>query len=49
MSGTECRATDETTSIEAFCDQLRWNDLYYLLARGLRSSAATGQTRAGRV
>jgi L-arabinose isomerase len=35
MSRIECLAIDEETSIEAFCYQLRWNDLYYLLARGL--------------
>jgi L-arabinose isomerase len=35
MSGIEFLAIDEHTSIDAFRDQLRWNDLYYLLARGL--------------
>jgi L-arabinose isomerase len=35
MSGLEFLLIDETTSIDRFRDQLRWNDLYYLLARGL--------------
>jgi L-arabinose isomerase len=35
MSGIEFLAIDEDTSIDAFRDQLRWNDLYYLLAKGL--------------
>jgi len=35
MSGIEFLAIDEQTSIEAFRDQLRRNDLCYLLARGL--------------
>lgn len=35
MSGIEFLAIDEHTSIDAFRDHLRWNDLYYLLARGL--------------
>ena len=26
---------DETTQLDRFRDQLRWNDLYYLLARAL--------------
>ena len=35
MSGTEFLLIDETTQLDRFRDQLRWNDLYYLLARGL--------------
>ena len=35
MSGTEFVLIDETTQLDRFRDQLRWNDLYYLLARAL--------------
>ena len=35
MSGVEFVVIDETTEIESFRDRLRWNDLYYLLAKGL--------------
>ena len=35
MSGTEFLLIDETTQVDRFRDQLRWNDLYYLLARAL--------------
>jgi L-arabinose isomerase len=35
MSGTEFLLIDETTQLDRFRDQLRWNDLYYLLARAL--------------
>lgn len=35
MSGIECLVIDETTQLGSFRDRLRWNDLYYLLARGL--------------
>ena len=35
MSGVEFLLIDEHTSLDRFRDQLRWNDLYYLLARGL--------------
>ncbi|HSW42582.1 MAG TPA: L-arabinose isomerase [Patescibacteria group bacterium] len=35
MSGIEFVVIDEQTTIDAFRDRLRWNDLYYLLARGL--------------
>jgi L-arabinose isomerase len=35
MSGIEFLVIDETTEIEAFRDKLRWNDLYYLLAKGI--------------
>jgi L-arabinose isomerase len=35
MSGVEFVGIDESTEIEAFRDRLRWNDLYYLLAKGL--------------
>ena len=35
MSGVEFLVIDETTTVDAFRDRLRWNDLYYLLSRGL--------------
>jgi L-arabinose isomerase len=35
MSGIEYLVIDEDTQLDAFRDRLRWNDLYYLLARGL--------------
>jgi L-arabinose isomerase len=35
MSGIEYLVIDENTELDAFRDRLRWNDLYYLLARGL--------------
>ncbi len=35
MSDVEFVSIDETTELEAFRDRLRWNDLYYLLAKGL--------------
>jgi L-arabinose isomerase len=35
MSGVEFLLIDEHTSLDRFQDQLRWNDLYYLLAKGL--------------
>ena len=35
MSGIEFLVIDEHTRIDAFRDQLRWNDLYYLLAKGI--------------
>ena len=35
MSGIEFLLIDETTELDQFRDQLRWNDLYYLLARAL--------------
>jgi len=35
MSGIEFLAIGEHTSIDAFRDHLRWNELYYLLAKGL--------------
>jgi L-arabinose isomerase len=35
MSGVEFLSIDEATELPAFLDRLRWNDLYYLLARGL--------------
>jgi L-arabinose isomerase len=35
MAGVECLVIDETTRIESFRDQLRWNDLYHHLAKGL--------------
>jgi L-arabinose isomerase len=35
MAGVEFLLIDERTEEDAFKDKLRWNDLYYLLARGL--------------
>jgi L-arabinose isomerase len=35
MSGIEFLAIDADTQLDAFRDQVRWNDLYYHLARGL--------------
>jgi L-arabinose isomerase len=35
MSGVEFLVIDEDTTLDGFRDQLRWNDLYWLLARGL--------------
>jgi L-arabinose isomerase len=35
MSGIEFLAIDADTRLEPFRDQLRWNDLYYHLARGI--------------
>ena len=35
MSGVEFVLIDETTELDRFRDQLRWNDLYYHLAGGL--------------
>jgi L-arabinose isomerase len=35
MCGVEFVVIDESTELEAFRDRLRWNDLYYLLAKGL--------------
>ena len=35
MAGIECVAIDSSTSIPQFKDQLRWNDVYYLVNRGL--------------
>jgi L-arabinose isomerase len=35
MSGIEFLLIDEHTALDRFRDQLHWNDLYYLLARGL--------------
>ncbi|MEO5966008.1 MAG: L-arabinose isomerase [Candidatus Limnocylindrales bacterium] len=35
MSGVEILVIDEATTLDAFRDQLRWNDLYWLLAKGL--------------
>jgi L-arabinose isomerase len=33
--GTELLVIDETTELDGFADQIRWNDLYHHLARGL--------------
>jgi L-arabinose isomerase len=35
MSGVEYLVIDERTTLDGFRDQLRWNDLYWLLAKGL--------------
>jgi L-arabinose isomerase len=35
MTGVELLVIDEATTLDAFRDQLRWNDLYWLLAKGL--------------
>ena len=35
MSGVEFLLIDERTELDGFRDRLRWNDLYYLLSRGL--------------
>ena len=35
MSGVELLVIDERTTLDAFRDQIRWNDLYWLLAKGL--------------
>ncbi|HSV86441.1 MAG TPA: L-arabinose isomerase [Levilinea sp.] len=35
MAGVEFLLIDETTTVESFKEKLRWNDLYYHLARGL--------------
>jgi L-arabinose isomerase len=35
MSGIEFLLIDETTDVDRFREQLRWNDLYYLLAKGV--------------
>ena len=35
MAGIECVTIDSGTQIEQFKKELRWNDMYYLLAKGL--------------
>ena len=35
MAGIEFLLIDENTCVEEFREKLRWNELYYLLARGL--------------
>jgi L-arabinose isomerase len=35
MAGIEFLSIDESTRLEEFKDKLRWNELYYLLAKGL--------------
>ena len=35
MSGVELLVIDETTTLDSFRDKLRWNDLYWHLAKGL--------------
>jgi L-arabinose isomerase len=35
MTGVELLMIDADTTVDTFRDQLRWNDLYWLLAKGL--------------
>jgi L-arabinose isomerase len=35
MAGIEFLLIDEDTRVEDFKDKLRWNEMYYLLAKGL--------------
>jgi L-arabinose isomerase len=35
MAGIEYLLIDDTTQVEEFKDKLRWNELYYLLAKGI--------------
>ncbi len=35
MAGVEFLLIDEKTEVESFKDKLRWNDLYYLLNKGI--------------
>jgi len=35
MAGMEFLLIDHTTTVPAFQKELRWNDLYYYLAKGL--------------
>lgn len=35
MAGVEFLLIDEKTEVASFKEQLRWNDLYYHLAKGL--------------
>jgi L-arabinose isomerase len=35
MAGIEFLLIDETTQVEEFKDKLRWNELYYLLSKGI--------------
>ena len=35
MAGIEFLLIDEATRLEEFKEKLRWNDLYYLLSKGL--------------
>jgi L-arabinose isomerase len=35
MTGVELLVIDAETTLDGFRDQLRWNDLYWLLAKGL--------------
>ncbi len=35
MAGIEFLSIDDNTRLDEFKDKLRWNDLYYLLAKGL--------------
>ena len=36
MAGCEFLLIDGETTVKSFKKELRWNDAYYLLARGLR-------------
>jgi L-arabinose isomerase len=35
MAGIEFLLIDETTKVEEFKEKLRWNEMYYLLAKGI--------------
>jgi L-arabinose isomerase len=35
MAGMEFLLIDEHTCLDEFKDKLRWNELYYLLAKGI--------------
>jgi len=35
MAGIEFLLIDEHTRLESFKEKLRWNELYYLLAKGI--------------
>lgn len=35
MAGIECLRIDQNTDLHAFKNELRWNEMYYMLARGL--------------
>jgi len=35
MAGIEFLLIDEKTDVESFREKLRWNELYYLLAKGI--------------
>lgn len=35
MAGVEFLLIDENTRVEEFKERLRWNELYYLMAKGV--------------